>query len=80
MRAIAVTRRPPVEPWRCGVSIYGDNWGPATAPTREEHDLIVAMRGRPYTAEPMRAAERVDTDSATPSVVDTYTNAAKGST
>jgi hypothetical protein len=49
------------------------NWGPATAPTKEEHDAIVAMRGRPYTADPMREARPVDVhDTSSPSLIDNY--------
>lgn len=48
------------------------NWGPATAPTKEEHDLIVAMRGRPYTADPMKEANPGDIDTTSLSLIDTY--------
>lgn len=49
-------------------------WGPTTTPTKEEHDAIVAMRGRPFTADPMRAAKTEsdagDPDVATGSIID----------
>lgn len=32
-------------------------WGPATTPTKSEHDAIVAMRGRPFTDDGMRPAK-----------------------
>jgi hypothetical protein len=34
-----------------------ESWGPATGITREEHDLWVALRGRPLTDGSMRAAK-----------------------
>jgi hypothetical protein len=60
------------------MSDFRQHWGPACAPTREEHDAIVAMRGRPYTCDGMRqVAHRADID-ANPSLIDTYINDTKG--
>jgi hypothetical protein len=50
------------------------NWGPATGITKEEHDLWVALRGRPLTDGTMRSAKTEsdagDPDIATGSIVD----------
>jgi len=49
------------------------NWGPACAPTKAEHDAIVAARGRNLTDDPMREARPVDTDTtSSPSLIDQY--------
>jgi hypothetical protein len=62
------------------VSDLRQNWGPASAPTKAEHDAIVAMRGRPYTDDGMRqVAHRADVD-ANPSLIDTYINNAERGT
>jgi len=34
------------------------------APTKEEHDAVVARKGRPYTDNGMRHARQIDDDSA----------------
>jgi hypothetical protein len=59
-------------------------WGPNTAPTKEQHDAIVAMRGRPFTDDGMRPAKTEsdagDPDVATGSIIDrVIANARRGS-
>jgi hypothetical protein len=54
------------------------NWGPPTAITREQHDAIVAARGRPVTADPMREAKPDEDLYDTPSLIDKYISNIKG--
>jgi hypothetical protein len=57
-----------------------NNWGPPVALTKAEHDVIVARRGRPVTADPMRPAKPDEDTYDTPSLIDKYLNATKGAT
>ena len=52
------------------------NWGPAYGVTKDDHDVIVATRGRNLTDDCMREA-RPDEDMAAsrPSIVDRYITA-----
>ena len=43
------------------------------APTKEQHDALVAARGRNYTDRPMRRARIADNDeTSSPSLIDQY--------
>jgi len=45
------------------------------APTREEHDAVVAAKGRPYTDHGMRPVKAdVDGEQSQPTVLDQFVN------
>ena len=46
------------------------------APTKEQHDAIVAAKGRPYTDRGMRSARSADdiSDTAGLTIIDEYVN------
>ena len=51
------------------------NLGPAFGLTKADHVFIVALRGRPVTADSMRPAKPdEDTAASRPSLLDTYTH------
>jgi hypothetical protein len=54
------------------------NWGPAYGLLKEDHDAIVAARGRNVTDETMRDARPDEDQTATTSLIDTYINNRRG--
>ena len=49
-----------------------ENWGPAYGVTKDDHDIIVAARGRNLTDDSMREAKPDEDQTATTSLIDTY--------
>jgi hypothetical protein len=50
------------------------NWGPSVGLLKEDHDRIVAARGRNLTDGPMREARPDEDLTATTSTIDEYLN------
>jgi hypothetical protein len=47
-------------------------WGPSKALTKDQHDAIVAVTGRPITQGPMRPAKPDEDTTESTSVIDRY--------